>query len=241
MCEGNLLRKHRQRGRSRDGKASIPGMLQFQKERGNWKLASALQTAPTNRSSTATLGDIWRVEKRVMMLARARAHFWRFSPQFVGWLRRRKVNNLPSYHFTGGGKVCSWLLCVFEASAASGASVRWRKALRRRALRNSPPPPLTTPFTISRWPMRRTLTEERRWRRSDGNSCALWMLTARLPELCGIISKHCFCVPLCWIFRFILIGIIQQQTKCRWVDSKVLLEKLFSMFWSFFFFSSQFC
>lgn len=33
----------------------------------------------------------------------------------------------------------------------------------------APPPPLTTPFTISRWPMRRTLTEERRWRRSDGD------------------------------------------------------------------------
>lgn len=29
---------------------------------------------------------------------------------------------------------------MFEASAASGASVRWRKALRRRALRNSSPP-----------------------------------------------------------------------------------------------------
>lgn len=57
-------------------------------------------------------------------------------------------------------------------------------------------PPLTTPFTISRWPMRRTLTEERRWRRSDGNSCALWMLTARLPELCRIISKHCVFVSL---------------------------------------------
>lgn len=33
---------------------------------------------------------------------------------------------------------------MFEASVASvasGASVRWRKAPRRRALRNSPPPP----------------------------------------------------------------------------------------------------
>lgn len=204
MCEGNLLRKHRKRGCSRDGKLqSWNGMFQFQKERGKWELASALQTAPTNRSSTATLGDIWRVEKRVMMLARARTFLTLLIPVLsAGW----EGAKLMIFHLT---------ILLAEEKSARGCCGGSRRRQRPGRLcaggerwggeeRWGIRPPLlllTTPFTISRWPMRRRLTEERRWRRSDGNSCALWMLTARLPELYWIVSKLsvfwlCFCVLL---------------------------------------------
>lgn len=171
-------------------------------------LTSALQTATANRSSTATLGDIWKVEKRVRMVARthSRTHtFSRFSFQFFARLRKLKVKtvqNLSSYHFAGGGKVWAQLFCVSESWGVWGASVGWRNVKSTEefapsvAPRSSHPPTLLSP-----WPMGRTFSEARRWRRSLGSvrvcacTCvrarASWLLTKRLTELyfCAVFSE----------------------------------------------------
>lgn len=196
MCEGNLLRKHRKRGCWRDGKLQSRECCSFRRkeETGNLPLRSK-RPRPTGAAQPhlATSGGL----RRESGCSRAHTHISNASHPSLsaGW----EDAKLRIFHLT--------ILLAEEKSGRGccGCSRRRRRPGRlcaggeeRRGIR--PPPSLTTPFTISRWPMRRTLTEERRWRRSDGDSCGCWLLvglnfTGSFPN-----SPCCDCV---FVSRFL--------------------------------------
>lgn len=236
MCEWNLLRKHRKRGCWRDGKLQSRECCSFRRkeETGNLPLRSK-RPRPTGAAQPhlATSGGL----RRESGCSRAHTHISNASHPSLsaGW----EDAKLRIFHLT--------ILLAEEKSGRGccGCSRRRRRPGRlcaggeeRRGIRPPPPHDPLHYFTVA--------NEEDAYRGAqmeEERRGFVWMLTARWPELYRIVPKLsvlwlCLCVPLSWRIRFVLIGIIQQQTKCRLMDSKVLLEKLFSVF--FFFFSSQF-